>query len=511
MKRLFLLALVVALLPVATGARAPRPRQPFPRLDALGAPATGASVAVEDVAPIAGLRRPARLLRAQDEPALTVFNGLRDRTGTNPPDANGDANATHYLQMVNQVTGAVVRVFDKRGILVSPRFELGDLWDSGPCRNHGKGDPVVRYDDMADRWVLMQLAFRLTRSEVGPFYICVFVSGSSDPFAGGTAYTFLIDEKVIPDYPKLGVWPDGYYLSMHLFGPRGFEGQAVIALDRDRMLAGESADQVVFFVNPRDYGVLPSSMDGTQPPPDNAPNYLVVVKDDDLGAKQDRLKLYEFRVDWDDVDSSSIHRIARIPVEPFDAKMCRHAFNCLPQKGTRMQIDALVSDPPGVFTMYPTAYRNFGTHESLIFNHTVQLGRRRAGIRWYELRDLSSSPTVFQHGTVGTPGLSRWVGSIGMDRNGNIALGYSTTSRDTHPAIWYSARLATDPAGTMGLGEHLIVQGRESQKSSSRWGDYTSMSVDPVDDCTFWYTNQYYPEGTKRWRTAVAAIKLPGC
>ena len=441
-----------------------------------------------------------------------MFNGLRDRTGTNPPDAIGDANATHYVQMVNQRTGAVMRVFDKPGILVSPRTEFGDLWPEGPCRDAGKGDPVVRYDDAAERWVLSQMAFRIPRNEPpGPFYICVFLSDSSDPLGGGHAYTFLIDEKMLPDYPKLAVWPDGYYMSMHLFGPRGFAGQAVIALDREAMLAGEPAEQIIFFVNPRDYGVLPSHIEGPQQPPADAPNYLVVVKDDDLGAKEDRLKLYEFHVDWDDVDASTIQRIARIPVESFDAKMCRHAFNCLPQKGTRMQIDALVSDPPGVFTMYPTSYRNFGTHESLVFNHTVQLGRRRAGIRWYELRDLSSSPSVFQFGTVGTPGLSRWVSSMAMDRDGNIAMGYSTTSRDTHPAIYYSARLATDPLGTMGLGEHLIVKGRESQKRSSRWGDYTSMSVDPVDDCTFWYTNQYYPEGTKKWRTAIAALKLPGC
>lgn len=511
MRRLLVLALLLGSIPVT--AQGPAPAQPWPQLDRMTDPVTGMSLPVQRVSPIDTTRRAARLTRnAAQPPVATVFEGIRDKRDIIPPDANGDVGLNNYVQAVNQKNGAVIAVFDKLGNRLGPRSELGDLWKQGACKTAARGDAIVRYDELADRWVISQFAFRISTEEsAGPFYICVYVSDGSDPLGGGRAYTFLIGEQVFPDYPKLAVWSDGYYMSMHLFSQRGFEGQAAIALNRDRMLAGQRAEQIVFFVNPSDYGILPATVEGSTPPPPDTPNYLIVVKDDDIGAKKDRLKIYGFDVDWNDLTNSTIELIARRPVDPFDARMCRHAFTCIPQKGSRMRLDALVSDPPGAFTMFPTSYRNFGSYESVTLNHTVQLGRRRAGIRWYELRDLSTSPSIFQQGTHGTRPLSRWMASMGMDGAGNIALGYSTSGWREFPGISYAARAATDPPGELALGEQVLVEGGAPQRLTPRWGDYTSMSVDPVDDCTFWYTNEYYPRGARRWHTAIATFRLPGC
>ena len=461
-------------------------------------------------APRSAIPRAANALSAP--PVGTVFNGLRDHSGLTPPDTNGDVSPLHYVQSVNQPGGASFAVYDKTGVRLVAPTPMESLWDSGVCSKHGNGDPVVKYDGLADRWIMSQLGFKVgARGPGGPFYLCVFLSATGDIRDGGTAYTFFIDDNLFPDYPKLAVWSDGYYMTMHLFSNTGPKGQAVIALDRTKMLAGEPADQVVFFVNPNDYGILPSDVEGPTPPPEGSPNYLAVIKDDDLGAVADRVNLYGFHVDWTNPDQSRIDTLARLDAPRFDSKMCRHSLTCIPQKGTRMRLDALASDPQGTFTMHPTSYRNFGTHESLLLNHAIQVSGARAGIRWYELRDPNGTPVIYQSGNQTAEKLHRWMGSISINELGDVALGYSASGRNSYPSIRYAARRSDDPLGQMTQGEAVLVAGGNSQKTSPRWGDYTSMSVDPTDDCTFWYTNEYYPAGKKYWHTAIASFALPGC
>ena len=504
----------IALTTIGTGA-SERSEKWLGAADERAEPEIRTSVDVTEVPPLATIdgihvsktRRPTTV----PEPS-NVFPGMKDRTGVTPPDPNGDVGPTQYVQTVNHPVGARFAVWDKSGRGVVARTPMERLWEDGICSRNGQGDPVVKYDGMADRWVMSQLGFRT--GEFGPrppFYLCVFVSSSDDITQGGAAYTFYIANNVFPDYPKLGVWNDAYYMTMHLYGSRGPKGQAVIALDRDKMLVGEPADEVIFFVNPKDYGILPSDVEGPTPPPEGAPNYLIVVKDDDVRARVDKLKLYGFDVDWAAPQDSSIDLLAQLPTEPFDSRMCRHSLTCVPQKGTRMRLDVLASDPQGTFTMHPTSYRNDGTHESLVLNHTVQIRGVRAGIRWYELRDPAGTPVIYQSGDIRRRRMSRWVGSISMNGAGGIALGYTASGRDTFPSIRFSARTAGDPLGEMSLGEGVIVAGGASQKDSPRWGDYTSMSVDPADDCTFWYTNEYYPRGSRYWHTAIATIAVPGC
>ena len=477
------------------------------------APDVRSSVDVEETLPFGDadikLGRGPRLV--QPAPG-TVFDGIADKTGVTPPDPNGDAGPTHYVQTVNQPEGAEFAVFDKTGGVVAGPRPIEKLWSEGICSRNGQGDPVVKYDGAADRWVISQLGFRAGKfGPLAPFYLCVFVSASGDIRDGGSAYTFFISDDHFPDYPKLGVWNDAYYMTMHLYGSRGPRGQAVIALDRDKMLAGAPAEQVIFFVNPDDYGILPSDVDGPTPPPAEAPNYLVVVKDDDVLAPEDRLNLYGFYVDWSNPDASRIDDLAQLPTPPFDSKMCRHSLICVPQKGTRTRLDVLASDPQGTFTMHPTSYRNFGTHEALVLNHTVQVDSVRAGVRWYELRDPGGDPVIHQAGDIKRRHQSRWIASVSMNGRGDIAVGYTASGRKHYPSIRYSARTAAEPLNRMPQGEHVLVAGGGSQEGSPRWGDYTSMSVDPADDCTFWYTNQYYPRGSQFWHTAIASITLPGC
>jgi hypothetical protein len=165
--------------------------------------------------------------------------------------------------------------------------------------------------------------------------------------------------------------------------------------------------------------------------------------------------------------------------------------------------------------MYRLAYRNFGTHESLVVNHSVTVGSNKGtsvGIRWYEIRDPNGTPTVFQEGTFAPDSSFRWMGSIAMDNVGDIALGYSLSSSSVFPSIAYTGRVPTDPLGTM-EGENIVKAGGGSQvKSFIRWGDYSAMVIDPVDDCTFWYTTEYIAStGSFNWSTEITSFKFPRC
>ena len=412
-----------------------------------------------------------------------------------PPDTNGAVGATQYVQIVN--TGFAV--FDKasKAVTYGP-VPSNTLWSGfgGPCENDNDGDAVVVYDKAANRWVVSQFAVSAT-----PYFQCVAVSATSDATGAYYRYAFSYG-SVFPDYPKMGVWPDAYYETFNMF-TNTFQGAKLCAYDRNAMLSGQAATQQCFQLSTSYGGVLPADLDGATAPPAGSPNYM-------LNFTSNSLNLWKFHVDWANSANTSLSGPINIPVAAF-ATACRGG-TCIPQYGTRQKLDSL-----GDRLMFRLAYRNFGDHESLVVNHSVQVGTKHnnpyTGVRWYEIRNPAGSPVVYQQSTFSPDTSFRWMGSVAMDKQGNMALGYSVSDSAIHPAIRYTGRLAGDPLNTL-EAENSIIEGTGSQSGNNlaRWGDYSAMTVDPVDDCTFWYTTEYLKNtGSFNWNTRIASFKFPGC
>jgi hypothetical protein len=419
-----------------------------------------------------------------------------------PPDANGDVGPNHYVQIVN--TG--VAVFSKQGAVIlgpikASRFFQG--FDSD-CAKYDDGDGTVKYDRLADRWIVTQ--FRIGNYT----HQCVAVSTGPDPTGSYYRYDFAYNFDFI-DYPKLAVWPDAYYITFNNFGgilPIAVKRPALVAgypfgalacaYDRTRMLAGLDATQQCFTPKKDMYDVLPADLDGSTPPPGGSPNFL-------LHAATGKLQLWSLHIDWTRPAQSLLNGPINLPVAPY-TPACDDGGTCIPQRYKKQELDSL-----GDRLMYRLAYRNFGDHESLVVNHSVKVGTS-TGIRWYEIRQPGTTPEVYQQGTYSPTLAHRWMGSIAQDKVGNIALGYSISSSTMYPSIRFTGRSATDPLGQMTLAEGTIMDGGGSQRDYDRWGDYTSMAVDPSDDCTFWYTDEYLTElGSFNWRTRIASFRFPSC
>jgi hypothetical protein len=410
------------------------------------------------------------------------------KTQVDRPDANGSVGATQYVQFVN----ASFAVFDKStGALLLGPVDALTLWSSlgGVCGIRINGDPIAQYDKLANRWVLSAIA---TTNDNPPFAQCVAVSQTND--ATGAYYLYEFDYgSVLPDYDKLGVWPDAYYATFNTFNP----GSLLCALDRNSMLSGLPATEQCYQLGSSDYlGVLPSDVDGTTPPPAGSPNYLI-----NFGVNS--LNEWQFHVDWANPDNTSLTGPISIPVKKF-TPTCGGTFGrCVPEEGGGGLLTAM-----GDRLMYRFAYRNFGDHESLLVNHTVVAGTQY-GVRWYELR-TPLAPTVYQSGTY-APGklLYRWMGSIAMDKAGDIAVGYSASDSTEYPSIRYTGRTPDTALGKL-LGEK-VVKASGGGHGDNEWGDYTGMAVDPVDDCTFYYTNEYMKSTTTTWSTEINAFRFRNC
>ncbi|HEY5593666.1 MAG TPA: DUF11 domain-containing protein, partial [Nitrospiria bacterium] len=440
---------------------------------------------------------------------IQSFDGLGNVNGAVPPDPNGDVGPNHYVQWVN----VSFAIWDKTGTLLYGPAAGNTLWTGfgGDCESSNDGDPIVQYDPLADRWLMSQ--FALPNFPNGPFYQCIAVSQTADPLGAWYLYAFLVSNTKMNDYPKFGVWPDGYYMSVNQFNADGsWGGAGAFVFERDQMLAGLSAQMIyfdLFSVDPNLGGMLPSDLDGPTTPPLGAPNTFVQADDNGLGYPADQLELWQFHVDWTTPANSTFTGPILLATAAFDSNMCGYLASCIPQPETARKLDAIADR-----LMYRLAYRNFGTHESLVVNHTVDAdGTNHAGIRWYEIRDPGGTPAIYQQGTFAPNADHRWMGSIAMDGAGNIALGYSVSSSTTFPSIRYTGRLDGEPLGSMPQGESVLIAGGGSQtSSSSRWGDYSMMAVDPTDDCTFWYTQEYYSTtSNSNWKTRIGSFKFPTC
>ncbi len=480
---------------------------------------------------------------AQKSSALTIsaplvnFEGLSNQDNlnifgirVNPPDPNGDVGPNHYVEMIN----LVFAVYDKQGNLLLGPVDTGSLWAGFaiPDCTEPSGDPIVLYDQFTDRWLLSQFTTSGLSDPTRPFWNCVAISTTGDPT--GTYYRYAFETQnfqFFPDYPKYGSWRDSYVLTTREFGPTTEYGIGVYALEKNKMVDGDpNARAVSFFLDGNDPailplvgdGLLPADVDGRQQPKNDAPIPLVGTQDDDApyGATFDALNIWNLDVKWRSTPTASLSLATQLPVASFDSifPCAPTSRDCLPQPGITnpsQYLDILSYRQRPTFRL---AYRNFKDYETLVTNQSVEALPGVAGIRWYEIRRTGNSYSLYQQGTYAPgDGVHRWMGSAAQDKQGNIALGYSVVNGiDVYPGIRYTGRLAGDPLGQMTLGEGVIINGSGVQtNTNSRWGDYTSINVDPTDDCTFWYVNEYYqitqPPPDRNWQTRIASFKLPGC
>jgi len=439
----------------------------------------------------------------QSSPAAQVgttnglnFDGVSDRDGVAPPDTNASVGASQVVETVN----FSYQVFDKAtgGSVFGPA-SIASIWTGfgGLCETGSLSDPVVLYDKAAGRWVIAIVAFNYPVFSSNEE--CVAVSRTSDATGSFNRYAFSFGSD-LNDYTKIGVWPDAYYLSANIFPFGGsFIGPQACALNRTAMLAGSASTMQCFQKGTSDASLLPADLDGTTAPPTGSPNFFL-----ELGTST-TLDLFKFHVDFATPSNTTLTGPMAISVGSY-SDACAPSGTCIPQQGTTQQLDSL-----GDRLMFRLAYRNFGSHESLVASHSVASGSS-TGVRWYEIQSPNATPTIFQSGTFAPDSKSRWMPSIAMDKAGDIALGYSISSSSMFPSIVYTGRLPGDALGTM-ESETTIFAGLGSQTSGlSRWGDYTSMSVDPSNDCTFWYANEYLPfSGSFNWNTRLASFTFPSC
>lgn len=493
---------IVAPAPTAEGAGEETPRFSFPKVED--------AAVVKEAADAALQNAPA----AANMPGLGFdFEGVDNRNGVLPPDTNGDIGPNHYVQWVNlsMAIWSLDRATQTATLVYGPA-NGNAIWQGfgGPCETTNDGDPIALYDHLADRWMISQFAFPNFPS--GPYVECIAVSQTGDPTGSWYRYGFTVSNTKMNDYPKFGVWPDGYYMSINQFtGGSSWGGAGAVVYERDKMLLGQTARQVYFdlySVNSSYGGMLPADLDGP-PPPAGTPNFFAEVDDATWIGPNDAMRLWEFHVDWVNTANSTFGLSGNpnqtLPVAEFTPMSAG-----IPQPSTSVGLDNL-----GDRLMNRLQYRNYGTHESLITNMTVNASGR-AGVRWYEVHRSGGAWSINQQSTYsGDTATSdhRWMGSAAADSAGNIAIGYSISSSSRYPSIAYTGRLASDPPNTMPQGEAIMFAGSGSQThSAARWGDYSMLGVDPTDDCTFWYTNEYLQvTGTAPWRTRIGSFVFPTC
>jgi hypothetical protein len=458
---------------------------------------------------------------------LENFDGLGNTSLVLPPDPNGSigydpaTGKKYYVQWINLVYGVwdVTGTPTRRLGPVSGQQIFASLGSGSLCATDGMGDPSVLYDNLSHRWLLTEFAFKFDSfgNPLAPFYQCIAISKTGDPTGAYYLYSFLWG-NLLNDYAKLGVWSDGYYMTANQFNGNAFEGVGVAAFERSKMLVGDPTARMIYFdigaSNSTYSGMLPADFEGLNAPPTGAPETFAEV-DPDLF-----MRTWLFRANWTTPSAStfgqSLAPSQQLAVASYQQLPCVTAVsarNCIPQPGGAPLLDGVADR-----LMTRLVYRNYGDHQALAVNHTVWAdGADRAGIRWYELHSSSAAApswSIFQQGTYApSDGSYRWMGSAAMDRNGDLAIGYSVAGPSLNPTIRYAGRLSSDPLGTLGQAESSIIEGGGTQGSTTgRWGDYSMLTVDPVDDCTFWYTQEYYPiSSTSGWQTRIASFRFPTC
>ncbi len=452
--------------------------------------------------------------------ASVNFAGTSNVSGVLPPDTQGDVGPNHYVQWVN----LAFTIYSKTGTVLYGPANGNTIWSGfdTDCANNNDGDPITIYDYLADRWMMSQ--FQVNSGAAS--YQCIAVSTTGDPTGSWYRYKFTwpsySGSYLMNDYPHFGLWPDAYYMTANQFvySTGAWRGAGVAAFEREKMLTGATAKMVYFnlyTVDPDYASLLPADMDGTTQPASGAPALMVAWNDSTWGVSaNDALSVWKFHVDWTTTGNSYLGTGAAgsaggpnwtINTNNVDPTVCTSSY-CIDQPGTTVNLDQLTDR-----LMHRVQYRNFGTYQTLVGNHTVDTNNPAgiAGIHWFELRNTGTDWAMYQQGTYGlSDSVNRWMGSIAMDGSGNMALGYSVSSSSVYPGIRYVGRLASDTLGAMGQSETTLVSGGGYQSSSySRWGDYSAMQVDPSDDKTFWFTTEYMASSSASgWVTRIGAFKV---
>ncbi len=421
------------------------------------------------------------------------FDGLDNINNVVPPDTHGDAGPSHFFQLVN----LSFAIYDKAGVRLLGPLNTSSIWEGLP-HNSNNGDGIVLYDEQADRWLISQFSFPTFPQ--GPFYQMVAVSQTPDPLGSWYRWEFAFSD--LPDYPKFGIWPDGYYMSGNRLKSKTlqWDGAMAVAFNRTAMISGEAVPENIQFAlssSESPASLLPADCDGPFPPY-GTPNYFGYLRNGFLCIR-------EFHADWINPSASSFSNLLQLPVSPYS----NFSQGGIPQK----ESDKLLT-PLDNRLMYRLQYRSFNNYQAMVANHTVGVGLN-TGVRWYELRKTNGNWFINQQSTYAPDSLSRWMGSIAMDATGNIALGYSVSGYSIFPSVRFTGRMSHDPPGQMTIGETHIIDGTGSQtgiwNQQSRWGDYSSMSVDPASPSTFWYTQEYYGTSSfNSWKTRIASFSFAG-
>jgi Peptidase family C25 len=482
--------------------------------------------------PVKGVDDPVPPVKPQavsSMPATSVsFNGIGQNNSClcTPPDTDGDIGQDHYIASVN----SSIQIFNKTGTSLSGPTSFNSffaaLGSGTPCgRNQNRGDGVVFFDHLANRWVVTDFAFSAFPGS--EFYECIGVSKTADPVAGGwwlyAVQTDGLNPSYLGDYPKFGLWPDAYYMSVNLFMDNtaaGFKGVRVYAFDRNAMINGGSAGTVSFFIDPATlgdaYSLQPATFRTGSPPPAATPEYFMAINSPAVGGTvQNQVFTWRFHVDFNTPANSTFgvgathaaNGTTTVPtfVDAIQGSGAGYTTNLVPQNGTSQTLDTL-----GDKIMTPLVYQNLHT----INNN--QNGTGPTAIRWYQFNvtggTIPAAPLQQQTFNNGADGLWRFMPSIALDANGNMSIGYMTSSSTTEPSIKYAGRLVTDAPNTLGQGEAQLIAGGGHQTGSGRWGDYSALSIDPADSCTFWHSNEYYiAVSSTTWSTRVGAFKFPTC
>ncbi|MDP1860132.1 MAG: hypothetical protein Q8K82_15760 [Gemmatimonadaceae bacterium] len=520
------------------------------------------SARIEQTRP--GSRAPATLVASFDG----LGEGFTGPQGTaamrNPSDNSLAVGRNHIVQTVN----ARMAIFTKKGALFGATGTVlyGPVPSNnvfrgfgGPCEARNNGDAVVRYDQLADRWLIVMPIFSrapvrhpgpstpragepAARSALGQpqqpgtaarlyhppppdtaatvlsgpvappvspdtqgvYAMCYALSVDADPF--GSYYRYEFVRPLFPDYPRPAVWPDGYYVPSST-GDDVIQKHACV-VDRVRMLAGEAATEQCVIVD--DVNFLNSvDVDGRTPPPTGAPNVILAAGGAQLRKDfdDDGIYAWSFHVDWNDPSRTQLKGPTKVAVAPYHYLCDGQLTSCVPQPGTDRRLDA-----QGDKLMARVVYRRIGNRESIVAVHSVNTSAGGGGVRWYEFRlDRARNVRLHQQGTFAPDGLFRWMASPAMDRLGNIGIGYSFGGAPHFPGQRFAGRRASDPSGQLTLRETVLVEGEASQRNTLRWEDYSQTAIDPSDDCTIWYVGDYLKRGATNYSTRIGGFRLPGC
>ncbi len=487
------------------------------------------------------------------------FTGPQGRaTLRNPSDNTVAVGRDHIVQIVNTRLAIFSRAgakFDSTGRTLYGPVQSNMVFRGagGACEARNSGDAVVRYDQLADRWLIVipvfqrsvwhaddpkapkpgepPVASRPLRSgqpgpavplfvpppardsivarppaarDSGAYAICYAVSATDDPLGAWYRYEFI--RPLFPDYPRPAVWPDGYYVPTST-GDDVIEKHACVA-DRARMLRGEEASEQCVVI--ADVNFLNNvDLDGTTLPPNGAPNIMLAAGGTQLrGRLADSVLLaWTFHVDWVDIAKTRVEGPVYIPVAPYQYLCGGQLTNCVPQPGTERGLDS-----QGDKLMARIVYRRRGKRESIVAVHSINTSAGKGGVRWYELQPgKDRALRVVQQGTYAPDSSYRWMASPAIDRFGNIGIGYSFGGTPHFAGQRFAGRRANDAKGTLALPEVVLAEGRASQTTTLRWEDYTQTAIDPRDDCTIWYVGDYLQLGATAYSTRIGAFRMPGC